>query len=48
MNKPMDRLNLRLTKPQAAALRAFADADGLTVAELVRRVLDAYLNRKRK
>jgi post-segregation antitoxin (ccd killing protein) len=39
------RTNVHLTVPQLAALAQRAKATGLSVAELIRRAVDAYLRR---
>jgi hypothetical protein len=39
----MVRLNHYLTGPQVEALHALAERTGLSLAELVRRAVDAYL-----
>jgi predicted DNA-binding protein len=39
----MERTNIYLTKPQLEKLRKLAIESGLTVAELVRRAIDKYL-----
>lgn len=41
----MVRVNYHLTTHQLAALRARSTKTGLTVAELIRRAVDAYLKR---
>lgn len=41
----MIRVNVHLTTPQLAALRAASKKTGLTVSELIRRAVDAYLKR---
>jgi Ribbon-helix-helix domain len=41
----MIRVNYHLTLPQLAALRTASRKTGLTVAELIRRAVDAYLKR---
>jgi predicted DNA binding CopG/RHH family protein len=41
----MRRVNYHLTEQQIAALRKLAGKTGLSVAELVRRAIDAYLAR---
>lgn len=40
----MTRTNLHLTDAQLAALRKLAKRTGLSVAELVRRAIDAFLS----
>ena len=42
----MVRVNFHLTDKQLAILRARAKGSGLTVAELIRRAIDKFLNRK--
>lgn len=42
----MKRTTVFLTDPQMKALQAEAKRTGLTVAELIRRAVDAYLPRK--
>ncbi len=37
-----------MTDPQRAALKALAAKTGLTVADLIRRAIDAYLKREAK
>jgi predicted DNA-binding ribbon-helix-helix protein len=44
----MDRTNLYLSKPQKAALEKIAKEKGISVAELVRRIIDKELDRERK
>jgi predicted DNA-binding protein len=39
----MKRVNYHLTDGQIARLRALSEKTGLTVAELIRRAIDAYL-----
>lgn len=39
----MKRVNFHLTDKQIAALRKLSKKTGLTVSELVRRAVDAYL-----
>jgi Ribbon-helix-helix protein, copG family len=39
----MKRTNLYLTEPQMARLRARSEQEGLSLAELVRRAVDAFL-----
>lgn len=41
----MQRVNYHLTEKQIAALRNLSAKTGLTVAELIRRAVDAYLRR---
>lgn len=41
----MQRVNYHLTDGQVAALKAMSERTGLTVAELIRRAIDAYLKR---
>ena len=42
----MKRVNYHLTIKQIADLRMHAKQTGLSVAELIRRAVDAYLKRK--
>jgi hypothetical protein len=42
----MVHVNYHLTDSQLAALRARSKATGLSVAELIRRAVDAYLKRR--
>jgi hypothetical protein len=42
----MKRVNYHLTQKQIEALRAVSTATGLSVAELIRRAVDAWLNDK--
>ncbi len=42
----MERINHHLTKVQLTSLRALSKQTGLTVAELIRRAVDAYLKRE--
>ena len=44
----MDRTNLYLSKPQKAALEKIAKEKGISVAELVRRIVDKELDREQK
>jgi len=44
----MDRTNIYLSKPQKAALEKRAKEKGISVAELVRRIIDKELDRERK
>jgi hypothetical protein len=44
----MDRTNIYLSKPQKAALEKTAKEKGISVAELVRRIIDKELDRVRK
>ena len=44
----MQRINLHLTKQQVKALRQVCRSTGLSLAELVRRAIDAYLSTLRK
>jgi predicted DNA-binding ribbon-helix-helix protein len=44
----MDRTNIYLSKPQKAALEKIAKQKGISVAELVRRIIDKELDRKQK
>ena len=44
----MDRTNIYLSKPQKAALEKIAEEKGISVAELVRRIIDKELDRERK
>jgi len=44
----MKRANFFLAPNQIQALKALAEKTGLTVSELVRRAIDAYLERNRK
>lgn len=39
----MKRTHMFLPEPTLAALRALSDKTGLSVAELIRRAIDAYL-----
>jgi hypothetical protein len=43
----MDRTNIYLSKPQKVALEKLAKEKGLSVAELVRRIIDGYLDKQR-
>ena len=43
-----DRTNIYLSKPQKAALEKIAKEKGISVAELVRRILDKELDREQK
>jgi hypothetical protein len=45
---PMDRTNIYLSKPQKAALGKMAKQKGISVAELIRRIIDKELERKEK
>jgi predicted DNA-binding ribbon-helix-helix protein len=42
----MDRTNIYLSKPQKAALEKIAQSKGISVAELVRRIIDKELEKK--
>lgn len=42
----MVRVNFFLSEQQVAALKALAKRTGLTVSELIRRAVDAYLKEK--
>jgi predicted DNA-binding ribbon-helix-helix protein len=44
----MDRTNIYLSKPQKATLEKIAKEKGISVAELVRRIIDKELDRERK
>jgi predicted DNA-binding ribbon-helix-helix protein len=44
----MDRTNIYLSKPQKAALEKIAEQKGISVAELVRRIIDKELDREQK
>jgi predicted DNA-binding ribbon-helix-helix protein len=44
----MDRTNIYLSKPQKAALEKIAKEKGISVAELVRRIIDKELDREQK
>lgn len=44
----MDRTNIYLSKPQKVALEKIAKGKGISVAELVRRIIDKELDRKKK
>jgi predicted DNA-binding ribbon-helix-helix protein len=44
----MDRTNIYLSKPQKAALEKIARVKGISVAELVRRIIDKELDREQK
>lgn len=44
----MIRVNYHLTEKQAAALKALSEKTGLTVAELIRRAVDAMLEKEAK
>jgi hypothetical protein len=41
----MDRTNIYLSKPQKAALERMAKQKGISVAELIRRIIDRELER---
>ena len=41
----MTRVNFHLTERQMILLREMADSTGLSVAEIIRRAIDAYLDR---
>jgi predicted DNA binding CopG/RHH family protein len=41
----MDRTNIYLSKPQKVALKRMAKAKGISVAELIRRIIDKELDR---
>ena len=42
-NRDMIRVNTHLTKRQQEKLRQLASKTGLTVAEIIRRAIDAYV-----
>ena len=44
----MARTNIYLSKPQKAALEKIAKQKGISVAELVRRIIDKELDREQK
>jgi len=44
----MERTNIYLSKPQKAALEKLSKTMGLSVAELVRRIIDGYLEKQAK
>jgi predicted DNA-binding ribbon-helix-helix protein len=44
----MDRTNIYLSKPQKAALEKIAKEKGISVAELVRRIIDKELDGEQK
>ena len=44
----MDRTNIYLSKPQKAALEKIAKEKGISVAELVRPIVDKELDREQK
>lgn len=44
----LDRTNIYLSKPQKAALEKMAKDKGISVAELVRRIIDKELDRAHK
>ncbi len=44
----MKRVNYHLTEDQIARLQAVSKETGLSVAELIRRAVDAYINREEK
>lgn len=43
----MIRVNVHLTPQQVAKLKALTEKNGLTVAEQVRRAIDAYLKKEK-
>lgn len=43
----MKRTNVHLTEPQLKALEKVSKSTGLSVAEIIRRAVDAYLEGKR-
>jgi predicted DNA-binding protein len=44
----MQRVNYHLTEDQVARLKALSDKTGLSVAELIRRAVDAFLAKHKK
>jgi predicted DNA-binding protein len=44
----MNRVNFHLTDEQRDRLRSLSERTGLTVAELIRRAVDAYLEKEEK
>jgi hypothetical protein len=42
----MDRTNIYLSKPQKRVLGKLAKGKGISVAELVRRIIDSYLEKQ--
>jgi predicted DNA-binding protein len=44
----MKRTNFFITEEQLRRLRAFSERGGLSVAEIVRRAIDAYLDAREK
>ena len=44
----MKRATYHLTQVQLEALRSLAEKTGLSMAELIRRAIDAYLEREKK
>jgi predicted DNA-binding protein len=44
----MKRVNYHLTDDQIAKLQSLSEKTGLSVAELIRRAIDAYLEREAK
>jgi hypothetical protein len=44
----MHRVNFHLTDKQRVALKKMSKAGGLTVAELIRRAVDAYVKKQAK
>ena len=47
-DRPMKRTNIYLTERQMKALQKKADKMGLSMAELVRRILDEYLDKEER
>ena len=43
----MIRVNYHLTEQQIAALKKLSARTGITVAELIRRAVDAYISKRR-
>ena len=44
----MKRVNYHLTEEEITKLQAFSNKTGLSVAEIIRRAVDEYLDRKEK
>jgi hypothetical protein len=44
----MERSNIYFSKPQKAALEKIAKTKGISTAELIRRILDEYLENHEK
>ena len=48
MEKLLDAVTIRLSSDDHASLRLVADADGMSVSELLRSLIDAHMAEKRR